>query len=82
MNSEPIPIRTMGTRKLYKNVLEENKRLEEENKRLMADIRILIKKKFSPEKEFVKSKWRKHFEKDETFKKIWKEIQPRRDCGD
>ncbi|UOY07238.1 hypothetical protein L0P88_01490 [Muricauda sp. SCSIO 64092] len=67
--------------KLYQKVLERNKRLEEENKGLMADIRILSKKNFSPEKEFVKSKWRKHFKKEETFKKLWKEIQPRRSRG-
>ncbi|BFP39442.1 hypothetical protein FGF1_02870 [Flavobacteriaceae bacterium GF1] len=67
--------------KLYQKVLEKNKRLEEVNKGLMADIRILSKKNFSPDKEFVKSKWRKYFKKEETFKKLWKEIQPRRNRG-
>ncbi|WP_163419729.1 hypothetical protein [Flagellimonas sp. HSM57] len=68
-------------RKLFKIILEKNKRLEEEKKSLMADIRILVQDKFSSDKAFVKSKWWEHFKKDETFKKLWKEIQPRKDSG-
>ncbi len=75
----------MSIRKPYKKILEENKRLEkekkkqiEENKRLLADIKTLVQKEFSPDRVFVESKWRKHFNKEETFKKLWKEIQPRR----
>ena len=74
-------------RKLFK-ALEEIKRLKEEkkeqveeNKSLLADIRILVQNKFSSDKAFVDSKWRKHFEKDEAFKKLWKEIQLREDRG-
>lgn len=66
---------------LYQKVLEKNKRLEEVNKSLMADIRILVQNKFSSDKAFVGSKWRKHLEREETFKKLWKEIQPGKDCG-
>ena len=68
-------------RKLYKKALVENERLEEEKKSLMADIRILVQNKFSSDKKFVKSKWRKHFEKEDIFKKLWKEIQPGKDRG-
>ena len=68
-------------RKLYKQILEENERLEEEKKSLMADIRILVQNKFSSDKLFVRSKWRKHFEREEAFKKLWKEIQPGKDRG-
>ncbi len=68
-------------RKLYKQILEENQRLEEEKKSLMVDIRILVQNKFSFDKAFVGSKWRKHFEKEETFKKLWKEIQLGKGCG-
>ena len=68
-------------RKLYKQILEENERLGEEKKSLMADIRILVQNKFSSNKLFVRSKWRKHFEREEAFKKLWKEIQPGKDRG-
>ena len=68
-------------RKLYKQILKENARLEEEKKSLMADISILVQNKFSSDKLFVKSKWRKHFEREEAFKKLWKEIQPGKDRG-
>ena len=68
-------------RKLYKQILKENERLEEEKKTLMADIRILALDQFSSRKQFVESKWRKHFEKEKAFKKLWKEIQPREDRG-
>ncbi len=75
-------------RRLFK-ALEEIKRLKEEKKEqveekksLMTDIRILVQKKFSSNKACVKSKWRKHFERDEAFKKLWKEIQPGKDSGD
>lgn len=56
-------------RKLYKKALEANERLGEEKKSLMADIRILVQNKFSSNKLFVRSKWRKHFEREEAFKK-------------
>ncbi|UOY06555.1 hypothetical protein L0P88_21860 [Muricauda sp. SCSIO 64092] len=46
-------------RRLYKQILKENKRLEEEKKTLMADIRILVQDQFSSRKQFVESKWRK-----------------------
>ena len=68
-------------RKLYKKALEANERLGEEKKSLMADIRILVQNKFSSDKLFVRSKWRKYFEREEAFKKLWKEIQPGKDRG-
>ncbi|WP_396591664.1 hypothetical protein [Allomuricauda sp. R78024] len=68
-------------KEIIRRVLEDNKRLEAEKKNLMADIKILVQNKFSPDKVFVRSKWRKHFEKEETFKKLWKEIQPGKDRG-
>ncbi len=67
--------------KRYKQIRKENQRLEEEKKSLMADIRILVQDKFSSDKAFVKSIWWKHFEKDEAFKKLWEETQPRKDRG-
>ena len=73
--------RDKNIRKLYKKVLEENKRLEEDKNRLIDDIRILIQNESSPYKTFVESKWRKHFEKEKTFKRLWKEIQPGKDPG-
>ncbi len=71
----------MDMKEIIRRVLEDNKRLEAEKKNLMADIKILVQNKFSPDKVFVRSKWRKHFEKEETFKKLWKEIQPGKDRG-
>ncbi|UII76429.1 hypothetical protein LV716_01195 [Flagellimonas sp. HMM57] len=71
----------MSARKLYKKILEENKRLEEENESLISDIRMLVQNDFSSDRVYLKLKWRKYFEKEETFKKLWKEIQPRKDRG-